>query len=274
MRPLARGPELVFFEASKIFWVFAAPANALLILLAVAPVLRWMGFERWSRVIGVLATLSLLIIAFGPAGNLLLRPLEDRFPQPPADLAAPTGIIVLGGSTDEVVSDARDQVTITSAATRITMGVALSRRFPDARLVFSGGSAAMLLHPRTEAEDTRRIWIEMGVPPGRIAIEDRSRNTFENAQFSRRLLDPKPGERWLLVTSAFHMPRAVGTFRAVGFPVVPYPVDYNTTGGPLDWVPRTDVSDNLRRFDVAAKEWTGLAVYHLTGRVTSLFPQP
>ena len=119
----------------------------------------------------------------------------------------------------------------------------------------------MLLHPRTEAEDTRRLWIELGVPPERVTLEDQSRNTYENALFTKRLIDPKPGERWLLV-------------RAVGVAVNPYPVDFYTTGGPLDWVPRTEANDNLRRFDIAVKEWVGLAVYNWTDRITALFPEP
>lgn len=264
----------MFFVASKLVWFLLAPSNAVLFSLGVGLALQVTRFRRAGRIVAWVAGCFLLILAFGPWGALLLRPLEDRIPPPPADLAAPTGIVVLGGSTDELISDARDQVAIIAAATRVTAGVELSRRFPDARLVFSGGSAAILMKLRTEAEDTRRVWIALGVAPDRITTENQSRNTFENALFTRRLLDPKPGERWLLVTSAFHMPRAVGTFRAVGFPVVPYPVDYRTTGTRFDWLPASDATENLHRFDTAAKEWSGLTAYWLTGRVTSIFPAP
>lgn len=264
----------MFFVVSKLVWFLLAPSNALLLILGAGLAVQVTRFRRTGRVVAWVAGCILLFVAFGPWGALLLRPLENRFPPPPADLAAPTGIVVLGGSTDELISDARDQVTIIAAATRVTTGVELSRRFPAARLMFSGGSAAMLLKPRTEAEDTRRVWTALGVAPDRITTEDQSRNTFENAMFTRRLLDPKPGELWLLVTSAVHMPRAVGTFRAVGFPVVPYPVDYRTTGTRLDWLPSVDATENLHRFDTAAKEWVGLAIYRLTGRVTSIFPAP
>lgn len=264
----------MFFTASKVAWLFAAPSNALLILLVMAVVLRWMDFRWLGRAAATIGTLGLLVGAFGPVGNLLLRPLEERFPIPPADLAAPTGIIVLGGSTDESVTAARNQVTISAAASRITEAVALSRRFPAARLVFSGGSGALLLNQHTEAEDTRRLWISLGVAPDRISTEDRSRNTFENARFTTRLVGPKPGERWLLITSAYHMPRAVGCFRAAGFPVIPYPVDYFTTDTSLDFMPRLLATDGLGRFDIAVKEWLGLAVYNWTDRTDALFPGP
>lgn len=264
----------MFFIVSKLAWLVLAPSNALLLLIGIGLALQLMRWRAVGRLLTSVAGCTLLVIAFGPWGALLSRPLENRFPRPPDGLAAPAGIVVLGGSTDERVSNARDQVTIIAAATRVTTGVELSRRFPSARLVFSGGSAAMIPHSRTEADDTRRIWTALGVAPDRITTEDQSRTTFENALFTRRMLGPKPGERWLLVTSAIHMPRAVGTFRAVGFPVVPYPVDYRTTNTRLDWLPAADATENLHRFDTAAKEWVGLLAYRCTGRVTSMFPAP
>ena len=264
----------MFFTASKVAWLIAAPTNALLILLVAAVILRWMDFRWLGRAAATVGTLGLLVVGFGPVGNLLLRPLEDRFPIPPADLAPPTGIIVLGGSTDESVTAARNQVTLSAAASRITEAVALSRRFPTARLVFSGGSGTLLLNTRTEAEDTRRLWIDLGVAPDRITTENRSRNTSENARFTSRLLGPKPDDRWILITSAYHMPRAVGCFRAAGFPVIPYPVDYFTTDTSLDYMPRPLATDGLGRFDIAVKEWIGLAIYNWTDRTDALFPAP
>ena len=262
----------MFFTASKLVWIVAAPTNALLLLLAAAPLLRWMDFRWLSRTAAAVATVSLLVIAFSPVGNLLLRPLEDRFPQPSADMAPPTGIIVLGGSTDEMVSAARNQVTVSQAATRVTEAVVLSRRYPTARLVFSGGSGALLTPTRTEASDTRDLWIALGVPPERISVEDRSRNTYENAQFTKRLIEPKSGERWLLVTSAYHMPRAVAVFRTAGMDVIPFPVDYMTTGTDYDWLPRNQAVEALTRFDLALREWVGLVAYEATGRTDTLFP--
>lgn len=264
----------MFFEVSKLSWLVADPTNALLLLLVVAVVVRAMGFRHLATTAAVIGTLGLLIVGFGPVGNLLLQPLENRFPPLPADEAAPTGIIVLGGSTDEEVTAARGQVTISAAAGRITEAIILSRRFPNARLVFSGGSGNLVFHQRTEAEDTRNLWVAMGVASDRITLEDRSRSTFENAQFTKQLIAPKPGERWILVTSARHMPRAVGCFRQSGFSVIPDPVDYQTTNTDFDLLPRPEAWDGLRRFDAAVKEWVGLAVYNWTGRSDALFPAP
>ena len=264
----------MFFVVSKIVWFVVAPLNALVFLFILGQVLGATGWRRAGRTATWGALAGLLLVGFSPVGVLLMRPLEDRFPQPPADLAAPTGIVVLGGSTDEVISAARDQVTIADAATRVTAAVELARRFPTARLVFSGGSGTLLLRQRTEAEDTRRVWISMGVAPDRITTEDRSRNTDENARFTADLIRPKAGERWLLVTSAVHMPRAMGLFRAVNFPVIPYPVDYRTSGTWADFLIPRDAILGFGRFTIALREWVGLAVYRATGRIGALFPAP
>jgi uncharacterized SAM-binding protein YcdF (DUF218 family) len=105
-------------------------------------------------------------------------------------------------------------------------------------------------------------------------IESRSRTTRENALFSRRLVEPHEGERWLLVTSAWHMPRSVGCFRQAGFPVVPYPVDYRTRGPQDRWRTFSSLSEGLRRLDLATKEWIGLLGYRLAGYTDALFPGP
>ena len=264
----------MFFTLSKLGWMVAAPSGLLVLCVALAAATGAVsGGPRARKVAGVLAGL-LAICAFSPVGALLTRPLEDRFPRAPADLAAPTGILVLGGSVDETIGAARGQVTLTEAASRLTEGVALARRFPMARLVFTGGSAAIVPRGETEAAAALRLWTDLGVPPERITLEDRSRDTWENATLTQALVAPKPGERWLLVTSAQHMPRAMGIFRRVGWPMIPYPVDYRTSGGWSDWRPSHEASGGLARLDAAVHEWIGLVAYRLTDRTDALFPAP
>ncbi len=126
----------------------------------------------------------------------------------------------------------------------------------------------------TEAPIAVKELEALGVPHDRITAEEQSRNTVENAVFSRLVAQPKPGERWLLVTSAFHMPRAIAAFRAAGFTVEAYPVDWRTRG-PIDATrPFAALTDGLAMTDVAVHEWIGLLVYRLTGRTTELFPAP
>lgn len=264
----------MFFTASKIFWAIAEPAS-FLVLLGMSGVL--LGFTRFKRLARVLSAASILGFGVGlltPAGVILLRPLEDRFPRPPADIPPPTGIIVLGGALDQVRSEARGQVTLTSDGSRLTAGVDLARRFPEAKLVFSGGSGSLLSEAPPEAAAARALWLALGVPPERISIEVKSRNTWENAVFTRDLLQPRPGETWLLVTSAWHMPRSVGIFRRAGFTVVPYPVAYRTLGDVRDWQWNASPLERLFMLDFGVREWIGLLAYRLTDKTDALFPAP
>lgn len=267
----------MFFLLSKLAWMLTAPVTVLLLLALVGMGLVLFG-TGGAALAGARVAFAcvLLLLACGalPLGAAVVRPLEDRFPRAPADLPEPAGIIVLGGSTDEVVTAARGRVTIASGAERITEAVTLARRYPGARLVFSGGSGSVTGIERTEAQDTRSLWIAMGVAPERITVEDRSRNTDENARFTRALVHPEPTQTWLLVTSAFHMPRAMGLFRANGFEVVANPVDFRTAGTSRDWRPSPAILDGLDRLTLGLHEWAGLVAYRASGKTATLFPGP
>jgi uncharacterized SAM-binding protein YcdF (DUF218 family) len=217
---------------------------------------------------------ALAILGLSPVGNWLIIPLEQRFPVWDAAAGAPDGIIVLGGAIAPDVSAARNDVALNESAERVTAVAELARRYPKARIVFSGGSGALLYDEGTEADFVLRLFESFGIAAARVALEDRSRNTVENAVFSKQMLSPKPGERWLLVTSAYHLPRAVGAFRKVGFAVDPYPVDWRTRGNEDALRPFATLGDGLRRTDTAVREWVGLAAYWLSGRSSELFPAP
>ena len=189
-------------------------------------------------------------------------------------MSEPTGIVVLGGALDEDLGSARGTPSLNEAAPRLTAGVELARKYPDARLVFTGGSASLSGAGRDEAEGVRALWLALGVPAARITLESKSRNTYENATMTRAIVQPRPGERWLLVTSAAHMPRSVGIFRRVGWPVIAYPVDYRTFGDARDDKPTTEALDSFRRLDVALHDWVGLIAYRVTGKTDALFPAP
>ena len=264
----------MFFYASKILWVFAAPSNFLLLLAVFGCGFGFTRFVRFGRRLATGAALALAICGLSPLGLLLLAPLESRFAPPKTAAFAAAGIIALGGGVDEALTLARDQVSLTEAGARMTEAAALARRFPQARLVFSGGSAALRGSAVTESDAARRLWTELGIAPERMSFEDRSRNTAENAAFTLALVQPKPGEVWLLVTSAYHMPRSVGIFRKVGFDVTPWPVDFRTTPWPGPLRPHGEASLNLRLVDVAVREWIGLAAYWATGRSNALLPGP
>jgi uncharacterized SAM-binding protein YcdF (DUF218 family) len=207
--------------------------------------------------------------------NWVILPLEERFPAYVDDGRPVSGILFLGGAVLAEESIARGQLILNDAGERVLALGELARRFPDAKVVFSGGSGALIEDEAPEAEVVARFApAALGLPPERLLVESRSRTTHENALFSRRLVEPRDGERWLLVTSAWHMPRSVGCFRQVGFSVVPYPVDYRTRGPQDRWRTFASLSEGLRRLDLATKEWIGLLGYRLAGYTDALFPGP
>src|SRR4051812_25996313 len=218
----------MFFVLAKILGFFALPSNILISLGILGVLLMATRFARAGRRLAVITLVLLVIAGWSPLGNALILPLEERFPAWDASRGAPTGIICLGGALDTVVSPARGEVALNEAAERMTVMAELARRFPNARIVFTGGSGRLVYHGSTGAELAARLFESFGIAKERIELEDKSRDTLENARFTKEMVKPKPGERWLLVTSAHHMPRSVGLFRSEGFPVEAYPVDYRT----------------------------------------------
>jgi len=264
----------MFFVLAKILGFFAQPPNICISIGLIGVVLMATRFRRAGRRLAVTGIVLIALFGLSPLGNAIILPLEERFPPWDATRGAPSGFIVLGGALDTVVSQARGEVALNEAAERMTAVAELARRFPDARIVFTGGSGRIIYDGAPEADLAARLFDSFGIAKQRILLEDKSRDTDENARFTRDLVQPKPSERWLIVTSAHHMPRSVGVFRAAGFPVEAFPVDYRTRGA-IDLLrPFATLGDGLRRTDTAMREWVGLLIYRIVGRTDALFPAP
>jgi uncharacterized SAM-binding protein YcdF (DUF218 family) len=156
----------------------------------------------------------------------------------------------------------------------LTEAAALARRFPQSKIVLTGGSAEILSAPTIGADAAALVLRDIGISGDRLLLEREARDTWENAIKTKKVVTPKPGERWLLVTSAWHMPRAMGAFRKAGFTVEPWPVDYRTAGWPdaLRLLPFESPAVGLRQLDLAVHEWLGLLAYRLSGRSDEIFP--
>ena len=258
----------MFFVVSKIFWMVLSPVTVLLIAALIGAWQSTGRFRRTARAVALAAILMLIGAAMTPLGLILVSPLEDRFPQPPPELPPPYGIIVLGGAISGPISEARGQAT-GEEEERVVQAAILAKRYPQAKIVFTGASGTLFDVEATEAREAKKLLVELGVDPARIMLEVKSRNTAENARFTAALVHPEPSQPWLIVTSAWHMPRAMGVFRKVGFDAIANPVAYRT---PQQWQP--DPSRDLRVFEIAVHEWIGLAAYWATGRTDQLFPAP
>ena len=264
----------MFFVLSKTLGFLLLPTNFLIGIGFVGAVLMFTRFVSLGRKLVMAAVLLLVICGLSPLGNLLLYPLEQRFPTWDASRGAPDGIIVLGASIEADLSTAHGTPVVRSSPDRLIAAAALAHRYPKARVVFSGGSANLISNDAREADYAGTIFESLGIDKSRLVMERASRNTHENAQFSKSLVAPKQGERWLLVTSAFHMPRSVGLFRKAGFAVEPYPVDWRVGRG-SDKYSFTNVAvDGLGRTDMAVREWIGLLAYRATGKIDDWRPGP
>ena len=253
------------YTLAKTFWLLAKPSNLIVLLLTAGVVLLWSGWHRLGTTLVTLGAIPLVVLAFLPIGFWLLVPLENRFPPPEQLLDRLDGIVVLGGAEEATITQARGQPAIGDSAERLTAMVELARRYPEARLLYTGAAASI----------TRALLARQGFDVSRVNFEFEARDTYENALLSKRLAEPRPEERWLLVTSARHIPRSVGIFRAVDWPVIPYPVDYRTTGRiELDSHPNAGTGSRLADLDLAMREWIGLIAYRVMGRTKELFPSP
>ena len=263
----------MFFILSKTAAFLLLPSNLLFVAVVFGFVLALTRYRRAGLRLLAVSFVLLALIGFLPVGYVLTQTLENRFPPWDASRGAPDGIVVLGGGIDPNVSQDRGVVSVGGPVGRIFALADLERRFPNARIIYSGGSADLVAGGPAEADHLGPLLDVFRIPRNRVILEGRSRNTAENAAFSKAIAQPKPGERWLLVTSAQHMPRAMGCFRAAGFAIEPYPVGWRTQGG-FKFDLARNFGSGLGRTDSAVHEWLGLIAYRLTGRTSELFPGP
>jgi uncharacterized SAM-binding protein YcdF (DUF218 family) len=233
----------------------AQPAHLLPLLLMLAATLSLTGPRHLGLGLSALVALLILTIAVLPVGTWLLSPLEKRFSTPRQMPTHVDGVIMLGGTESIAFAD-------------------MAKCYPEAKLVYAGGGPtdpAGLIQEATAAGRTPR-WL--GVDISRITFARESRNTFEDVVVAKAAVHPGPGETWILITGAFHMPRSVGLFRGQGWQVVPYPVDYGTGAGSGHFPFSFNFSQNFDQLSVALKEWIGMFANRLLGHSEDYFPAP
>ncbi|MEO8896353.1 MAG: YdcF family protein [Rhizomicrobium sp.] len=262
----------MFFVFSKLLVPLQNPGDVLLLLLVLGAICTWFSASRRPGIILVsVVTVMLVLAVLLPVSSWLAAPLENRFSRPPALPGHVDGIIVLGGAVDPATTFRRGIPALNSDAERMTEFVRLAKLYPDARLVFSGGSGLLSTKPGdfNEADVARLFFGQQGLNPTRVTFENRSRNTYENVVFSKAIVKPVPGQTWLLVASAQDVPRTVGIFRKLNWPVTAIPVAYKSDGA-HDYL----LGANLHAIDRTVHEWLGLLVYRITGKTDALFPAP
>lgn len=251
--------DSLFFIASKLVWGLIQPGAWLVGASALALLGLILNRRRLALIAGSLGLALTLGFAALPVGDRLIHSLESRWPLP-VEPAGVTGIIVLGGAEETVFVPPGAQIRLNEGAERFTEGLRLAQRYPGAKLVFTGGYASLTSRHGNRGEPVAlRFYRDLGIDPARLVLETASRNTAENARLTLELVQPAPGETWLLVTSAFHMRRAMLSFESAGWTgLTPWPVDYRAD---LSRLVIWDFPRNLRLTSVALREYIGLIAY-------------
>ncbi len=249
--------KLVGLATDPMFWVVLV----LLIAVVLLP-RRPQAARRW-----VLTALTILLLGgWAPLPDALLRHLERQYPDPPPLPAQSyVGVIVLGGALESgYAGEGTEEPQVNGGAERMTTVLPLLRQAPDLEVVFTGGQGEYFGTGPSEAERARRFFVQLGLDPKRVRLEDKSRNTYENAVFTARLGGIDPSQPWILITSASHMPRALAVFRKQGWNVTPYSVDFRA-GLATPWT--TYSLGDFEKWRVALHEYLGILAYRLTGRI-------
>lgn len=260
----------LFFYLSKIFWAIVQPDHFLLLMLV-------FGLLLWRRALGVFlvwsSVLCMGVIALFPVANYLLEPLEQRFPKPVLTQEEPiAGIIVLGGGENAELTSLHRMPQFGDGSERLMAVPALMLRYPQLKVIFTGGSSS-ISRPDYRGGDVAQQWLAGQGLSARLIVERDARNTFQNGLYTREIIEEMemaPEGKWLLITSAFHIPRSVGVFRKLGIEVIPYPVDYRVAENRF----RINLNANMSELNIAVREWIGLAAYHLTDKTPEWLAKP
>ena len=253
--------DTLFFIRKLIQGTLLNPLFFLSVVLAVGVVRAFLSDRRPSK-LTLLAALALVAPLGLPIAHWLTLPLEKRFPKPPmAELQDATAVVVLGGTVSPRRSLLWSEVVLHDGAERLTTGARLARELPEVSLVFSSFEG--------EAIWARRFWIEQGIDKSRIRLDGTANTTSSNAHGVLELLGTTE-DPIVLVTSAKHIPRAVGAFLAVGFEnVIPYPTDYRSP-----YRSHTSLHGNWALITESFHEWLGMLVYWLNDDSHLLYPSP
>jgi uncharacterized SAM-binding protein YcdF (DUF218 family) len=261
----------IFFYFSKIIWSVISPDSLFIILLTLCLLLFLFTQKQKAMILLSTLTLSTLLLSIFSIGDWMLYPLENRFQHNPQLPEHIDGIILLGGAVIADRSVEWQQLETNQFHERLSSFIQLAHLYPEARLVFSGGNASTDENKPTEAKIAAAYFLESGISPDRLFIEDKARNTAENASFSMLLVNPQMNETWIIITTAYHMPRAIGVFCQQNWKAIPFPVDHQTLPSNL-YQPGFSLIAHANNLVLASHEWLGLLAYFLSGKIHHLFP--
>ena len=256
-----------------LLWSLLSPSQVLLGAAILGALLLAIGRHKMGRRLCIISGAAIFLFGLLPLSHYIAYPLENRFPQPnlPSQI---TGIVLLAGAERPAATEEYSEPQLNSFAGRYTATLRLAAEYPDAQIVFTGGPTVDAQSRRLgQTAVAKRVLQTVGIEPSRLTFEEQSADTCASAANTKELVQPKPGEAWVVVTSAMHMPRTMACFRSAGWDVIPKPADYRVVLG--TWNSGSfRVADNLALLDRAVHEWLGLLFYRLSDRTRELFPSP
>lgn len=256
------------FLISKLIWLVAQPLSIAFLFAALAALLGLVGFRKLGSLSALISALVLFVTLYTTTGSLALQNLEDRYTKP-ADPEALSCMIVLGGVFESEVTTARSGIEFNQAADRFVEALRLALKYPQSRILISGGDGSFSGVYEGEAQASERFFTAFGVPSDRMVKDNTSRTTYENTVNTTQLLEAAGLNNCALITSAFHMPRSVALFKKAGISVTPWPVDFRTSGKVTLGLDFTQPSLNAQLTATAVREWMALIGYRIAGRIDS-----
>ena len=253
------------FYLSKILWLIVNPFNIFIFITLFTMFLYLINFRRISLIIYLINFIFIALISFLPIGSYLTYIIEKEFHTNTKIPERVDGILILGGATNPLLFKEFDQISLNGSAERLVESVMIIRKFEKAKVIFSGGSGIVNRSDLGHSQVVKLFYKKMGVDINKIFFEDKSRNTHENIIYSKKIAKPKKNENWLLITSAFHMKRALLIAEKNNWKFIPYAVDFKNIKE-FKLTPNLNLLSNLNSFQSGLHEWLGLVSYYLMGR--------
>ena len=253
------------FYLSKILWLIVNPFNIFILITLFTMFLYFINSRRLSLIIYLINFIFIALISFLPIGSYLTYIIEKEFHTNTKIPERVDGILILGGATNPLLFKEFDQISLNGSAERLVESVMIIRKFEKAKVIFSGGSGIVNRSDLGHSQVAKLFYKKMGVDINKIFFEDKSRNTHENIIYSKKIAKPKKNENWLLITSAFHMKRALLIAEKNNWKFIPYAVDFKNIKE-FKLTPNLNLLSNLNSFQSGLHEWLGLVSYYIMGR--------
>ena len=253
------------FYFSKYFWLIFNPFNLFIFIIFFALIINFFSKGFLNKILFFLIFVSFIITGVMPTGKYLIYTLEKEFHDKIILPDKIDGILILSGASNPELTEEFNQINLSGSVERLTESIQLINQYPLAKIIFSGGSGTLKKFSLTQGEVVKMLFNNFDIDTSKIIFELNARNTYENILLSKKIANPMPSENWLLVTSAFHMSRAMNVAETLEWTFIPFAVDFKVSKN-FFWLPSLNFFENMNTFQFSSHEWIGLLAYYLMGR--------